>query len=189
MLRLLHANAERYTRAAAGMRVDLRESQQEHRAILDAYARRRRGGRGICRAHREATRRRHVAHLDKVGLEDGRHRRPGAAAASVGPARAETRECAGDGSAAARRSARPHPNRRVLEPVAPDDVGLRPDRLGRRARSSTRTSRKSLSRRAGRGRPPRQARTVPHVRPRLDRKPGARRETTRCGGCTRTRKS
>ncbi len=72
MLRLLRANAERYARTAAGMRVDLRESQREHRRILDAY----RAGDAdrvadLCRGHRDATRTRLIAHLDKVGLEGG----------------------------------------------------------------------------------------------------------------------
>jgi DNA-binding GntR family transcriptional regulator len=69
-LRLLRSNAERYARMAAGMLVDLRESQAEHRAILDAY----RAGDAtkvekLCRAHRDATRTRLLAHLDKTSLE------------------------------------------------------------------------------------------------------------------------
>ena len=77
MLRLLRANAERYARTAAGMLVDLRESQQEHRAILEAYrAGDAAGVAELCRAHRDATRRRLVAHLDTVGLEDGPARAP-----------------------------------------------------------------------------------------------------------------
>jgi len=66
MLRLARTNAERYTRAAVGMLVDLRESQREHRRILDAY----RAGDAaavakLCRAHRDATRKRLIAHLDR----------------------------------------------------------------------------------------------------------------------------
>jgi len=73
MLRLLRSNAERYSRAAAGMLVDLNASQREHRRILNAY----RAGDAdrvaeLCRAHRDATRARLVAHLDKVGLEGGK---------------------------------------------------------------------------------------------------------------------
>ncbi|MBP8296302.1 MAG: GntR family transcriptional regulator [Burkholderiales bacterium] len=67
MLRLSHANAERYTRLAAGVRVDLRKSQKEHRAIFEAYkagdpdevAR-------ICWEHREATLHRLTDKLDKT---------------------------------------------------------------------------------------------------------------------------
>ena len=70
ILRLLRANAERYARTAAGMRVDLRASQREHRKILDAY---RAGDAGavaeLCKAHREATRTRLITHLEKVGLK------------------------------------------------------------------------------------------------------------------------
>ena len=77
MLRLLRANAERYARTAAGMRVDLRKSQREHRGILEAY----RAGNAAqvaeqCGAHRDATRTRLIAHLDKVGLENGTARAP-----------------------------------------------------------------------------------------------------------------
>lgn len=66
-LRLLRSNAERYARMAAGMLVDLRQSQAEHRAILDAY----RAGNAdkvaeLCRSHRDATRTRLLAHLDKT---------------------------------------------------------------------------------------------------------------------------
>lgn len=69
MLRLLRSNAERYARTAAGMQIDLRKSQEEHRRILDAY----RAGdadkvASLCLAHRNATRTRLVAHLDKTGL-------------------------------------------------------------------------------------------------------------------------
>jgi DNA-binding GntR family transcriptional regulator len=65
MLRLVRGNAERYTRAGAGMLVDLRESQHEHRDILEAY----RAGDAaavakLCKAHRDATHRRLLAHLD-----------------------------------------------------------------------------------------------------------------------------
>jgi DNA-binding GntR family transcriptional regulator len=72
-LRLLRSNAERYARMAAGMLVDLRESQAEHRAILDAY----RAGDAakvekLCRSHRDATRTRLLAHLDKTSLEGNR---------------------------------------------------------------------------------------------------------------------
>ncbi len=64
-LRLLHANAERYARLAAGVRVDLRKSQKEHRAIFDAYrAGDADGVARICREHREATMRRLT---DKLG--------------------------------------------------------------------------------------------------------------------------
>jgi DNA-binding GntR family transcriptional regulator len=70
MLRLLRSNAERYARLAAGMRVDLRASQREHRAILDAYLA---GDAGkvadLCRAHRNATRTRLLAHLYKTTSE------------------------------------------------------------------------------------------------------------------------
>jgi DNA-binding GntR family transcriptional regulator len=67
MLRLLRANAERYARAAAGMSIDLRASQVEHRRIRKAY----RAGDAEavaehCREHRNATHRRLVAHLDKA---------------------------------------------------------------------------------------------------------------------------
>jgi DNA-binding GntR family transcriptional regulator len=70
MLRLLRSNAERYSRMAAGMLVDLRASQKEHRSILDAY----RAGNAskvaeLCRSHRDATRIRLLAHLDKSSLE------------------------------------------------------------------------------------------------------------------------
>jgi DNA-binding GntR family transcriptional regulator len=65
MLRLSHANAERYARLAAGVRVDLRKSQKEHAAIFAAY----KAGDAdavarICREHREATLRRLT---DKLG--------------------------------------------------------------------------------------------------------------------------
>jgi DNA-binding GntR family transcriptional regulator len=65
MLRLVRGNAERYTRAGAGMLFDLRESQHEHRSILEAY----RAGDAaavakLCRAHRDATRKRLLSHLD-----------------------------------------------------------------------------------------------------------------------------
>jgi DNA-binding GntR family transcriptional regulator len=71
MLRLLRTNAERYARTAAGMQVDLRASQSEHRRIDDAY----RAGDAdrvaeLCRQHRNATRRRLVAHLGEIGLPD-----------------------------------------------------------------------------------------------------------------------
>ena len=65
MLRLVRGNAERYTRAGAGMLLDLHESQREHRGILEAY----RAGNAaavakLCKAHRDATRERLLARLD-----------------------------------------------------------------------------------------------------------------------------
>jgi len=64
-LRLLRANAERYARVAAGVLIDLRQSQAEHRAILVAY----KAGDAakvaeLCWEHRDATRLRLLAHLD-----------------------------------------------------------------------------------------------------------------------------
>jgi DNA-binding GntR family transcriptional regulator len=75
MLRLVRANAERYTRAAAGMLFDLRDSQHEHRSILDAY----RAGDAaavarLCKEHRDATRKRLLDHLDGIA-RTGRPRR------------------------------------------------------------------------------------------------------------------
>ncbi len=69
-LRLLRSNAERYARVAAGMLIDLRQSQAEHRAILEAY----RAGDAarvaeLCWEHRDATRTRLLDHLDKTNLE------------------------------------------------------------------------------------------------------------------------
>lgn len=66
-LRTLRSNAERYVRMAAGMLIDLRQSQAEHRAIVQAY----RAGDAetvaeLCRGHRDATRTRLLAHLDKT---------------------------------------------------------------------------------------------------------------------------
>lgn len=67
MLRLLHANSERYTRLAAGVKVDLRKSQSEHRKIFEAYRRGDADGVArICREHREATRRRLTDKLGKA---------------------------------------------------------------------------------------------------------------------------
>lgn len=65
MLRLVRSNAERYARAGAGMLLDLRESQREHRSILDAYrAGDAAGVAKLCKAHRDATRKRLLAQLD-----------------------------------------------------------------------------------------------------------------------------
>ena len=76
MLRVLRANAERYARTAAGVLVDLRASQREHRKILDAY---REGDADkvseLCWSHRDATRARLVSHLDKAGPKSAPARR------------------------------------------------------------------------------------------------------------------
>lgn len=69
-LRLLRANAERYARVAAGGMVDLRQSQAEHRAILEAY----RAGDAamvaeLCWEHRDATRMRLLEHLDRTSQQ------------------------------------------------------------------------------------------------------------------------
>ena len=66
-LRMLRSNAERYVRMAAGILIDLRQSQAEHRAILEAYE----AGDAamvaeLCWEHRDATRTRLLAHLDKT---------------------------------------------------------------------------------------------------------------------------
>lgn len=69
-LRTLRSNAERYVRMAAGILIDLRQSQAEHRAILDAY---KAGDAAIvaelCWEHRDATRTRLLAHLDKTSAD------------------------------------------------------------------------------------------------------------------------
>jgi DNA-binding GntR family transcriptional regulator len=77
MLRLVRGNAERYTRAGAAMLFDLRESQHEHRSILEAY----RAGNAaavakLCKAHRDATRKRLLAHLDASARGSGQRKRP-----------------------------------------------------------------------------------------------------------------
>lgn len=69
-LRTLRANTERYARVAAGVLVDLRQSQAEHRAILEAY----RAGDAatvaeLCWEHRDATRMRLLEHLDRTSQE------------------------------------------------------------------------------------------------------------------------
>ena len=66
-LRMLRSNAERYVRMAAGILIDLSQSQAEHRAILEAY----KAGDAamvaeLCWEHRDATRTRLLAHLDKT---------------------------------------------------------------------------------------------------------------------------
>jgi len=77
ILRLVRGNAERYTRAGAGMLFDLRESQHEHRRIVDAY----RAGDApavarLCKAHRDATRDRLLAHLDATARGAAGPKRP-----------------------------------------------------------------------------------------------------------------
>jgi DNA-binding GntR family transcriptional regulator len=67
MLRVLHGNGERYARMAAGVKVNLRNSQKEHRAIFEAYE----AGDAdrvaqLCRGHREATRQRLTDSLRKA---------------------------------------------------------------------------------------------------------------------------